>query len=261
MEPYWLYFSSIGIFTLTALLITSVYKKINKTLYWLFLLTLCAFLFYHSQKQLAVGRDELTYTEYWLKKSPDNLLARGILGELYIYNPIPISNDLILPMINNTKIYVRDNHQDLALKLGEKILLKTLPTEQRIDMLSLMAAAHEKNGDPIKSRKIVNQLITTNSNPNIYIQISSIFDQVAMPDEAIKILDQCLNVYPQFKEAYLLKGIILGNQDKYEASIKVWEKGLEVDSKDTRFMRLIEDAQKLYSLREGQSSSPKAMRQ
>ncbi|MBF0484037.1 MAG: hypothetical protein HQL25_04965 [Candidatus Omnitrophica bacterium] len=246
-EPYWMYFSSIWIFCLFGSLIIKLATKINRTLLILFIAIISLFLFIHSQKQLSYGTSEIRYTVYWLKSSPGNALANQIFGELYFSNDLPVIDEMVDPLLEQINAYIKNDQPALAITLCNKIFKNKLKPEIIKRTAILKAAAYEKDKKPKKNKLMLRQIIDTYKKPDIYIQISSTFDQLKMSDTAINVLDECLLTYPKYKEALLLKGIILGNKEKYSESIEIWKKGLEIDPADQRFITLINAAEKLLN--------------
>jgi len=64
---------------------------------------------------------------------------------------------------------------------------------------------------------------------------------------SIVYLKLLLKEYPKNKEAYLLYGIVMGNDDYFEEAIQLWQKGSMLDPTDQRFRDNIQRARDLIS--------------
>ena len=66
-------------------------------------------------------------------------------------------------------------------------------------------------------------------------------------DVAIDSYIKAMRVAPDYKEAYLAAGTLLGNVGQYDQAIHLWELGLKIDPLDQRFKQDIAEAIRLKS--------------
>ena len=238
-EPYWSYFSSIGFFLFIVLILFKMKDRVNKW-WWVVLWPIVFVSFFIQTQQLNItAGTQLSYCENWLRKSPGNTIPAGILAHEYIINNVDIPLEFFGPMLRIGDLYLRNNHYESAFKLFTKLSSLALSYDRRQGLLLRMAVVYYKSGHPDNGRKFISKILHSNFD---YIQLSYIFDQAGVDEMALDILRRCRTIYPQYKEAYLLEGVILANQKHYEESIDLWEQGSKIDLTDERFRSNIKKA-------------------
>ena len=78
-------------------------------------------------------------------------------------------------------------------------------------------------------------------------KLSALYVQINRNKEAEILLKKAIKEFPKNKEMYLLYGISLGNQDRFNEAVSVWERGAKLDPKDARFSEYIAKARKLLA--------------
>ncbi len=245
-EPHWLYFSSIGFCLFIALMLVKLKKHVHRWLYAALVSAVLASYFIDTAKLHAIAKNELSYCENWLRQSPHNSYAMSLLARQYaLHKNAVIPADLVPDMLNGVDFLIKNNYYISAPELIEKLSSCKLSPSQQWELLLKSAVFYCKYGSNDECREISDKIIHSASGPSAYIQLSYAFDQFAIKDKAIALLEQCTTRYPKYKEAYLLEGTIFANQGFYEKSIALWEQGLKIDKADERFMIDIENAKKL----------------
>jgi tetratricopeptide (TPR) repeat protein len=247
-EPHWLYFSSIGFFLLIALALLKLKGCINRLLY-LALASSILISFYLSTEALhLMAKNELDYCENWLRVSPHNTYAMSLLAQDYSSDKsIAIPTDLIPDMLNAIDLLIKNDYFISAPKLIGKLSSYPLSPAQRWQLLLRSAVDHCKYGTQGQCAEISERIVHSSNDPGNYIQLSYLLDEFDIDGQALALLGQCMARYPDYKEAYLLDGIILANQQHYTESIAVWERGLKIAPGDQRFIANIDKARSLSS--------------
>jgi len=80
IEPYWLYFPSLGLFLLLGHFLTSTLKKMARPAGNIFLIILTISMFAVTQQYHFFFRTEESFCRHWLKVAPDNPIAQYRLG-------------------------------------------------------------------------------------------------------------------------------------------------------------------------------------
>ena len=238
-EPYWLYFSSIGFFLFMVLVLFKMKDRVHRWLGVVLWLTIFMFFFIQTQKLNITAGTQVSYCENWLRKSPGNTIPAGILAHEYIVNNRNIPLEFFTPLLGMVDIYLKNGHYETAVKLISRFFSPELTHDQRQELLYRTAVAYYQREHPAKSWDLIHRILHSSLD---YIELSYLFDQTGADEMALDVLRHCRAVYPQYKEAYLLEGVILANQKHYEESIHLWEQGSRIDLTDERFRLNIKKA-------------------
>jgi len=125
LEPYWLFFPTMGGMFLVALLLTELQPKVGPRVYVIFLSVILALWFVRTQEKHFIADNEPLYAYHWLKACPGNLVAGLILSSYYEEEDVDIDPELIPEMTRLIEIFYRTGTYDRAEKLNDK-LIKTM---------------------------------------------------------------------------------------------------------------------------------------
>ncbi len=248
IEPYWLFISSMGFFLLVAGGLLKLKKHILLFLYQTFIATICILLFLGTQQKNSIASTELSYAAYWLKTSPENFIPLQIIGSLYTYHitkPIPADLE---PQMEKLLHFSQKIHKDQwALDLVEKMKTSTSSTTKQFKYGCQQTALLYRSNRTDPADEFIKANLTSDTPAHYYLVMSEVFAEYGLPKKALKIIDQCLNKFPSEKETYLLKGVILANQNKIHESLDVWTKGQRLYPNDNRFTNNIIKANQLLN--------------
>ena len=246
-EPHWLYFSSIGFCLFMALMLVKLRKYIRRSIYAALLLTIFMLFFIYTEKLHVIAENELKFCENWLRKSPHNTYAMSLLAKHYCFEKdADIPPDLVPDMLNAVDLLIKNNFYISAPKLIKKLSSSgLLSPSQRGELLLKSAVFHCQYGSDNECRRISDKIIRSASGPYAYLQLSYSFYAFGLENRAIALLERSINLYPKYKEPYLLEGVILANHGFYEKSIALWKQGFAIDPTDIRFLTNIKNARKL----------------
>ncbi len=123
IEPYWFYFSLMGFFMLLALLFWDLRAKIGRVVWRGLIIAIVLFWGIVSFRQHVIARTEVSYLQYWLEKSPGNLLPQFMLGTLYGYEGRFFIPEALMPAMNEqADIFIRNEQYYPAARLLERII-------------------------------------------------------------------------------------------------------------------------------------------
>ena len=102
---------------------------------------------------------------------------------------------------------------------------------------------------PIDTRREPNA--SASDNPTAFKTCDGVSDPDVqadpMIDAAFGVIDVGMDIYPREKELYLLKGVILANNNRVEDAISIWQEGAAIAPDDARFSDNIRQARMLLS--------------
>jgi len=216
-------------------------------LFIIFLLAIGVSFFVRTQQHNDIAKHESMYAYYWLKNSPGNLIPKIILGSIYSEEKsADIAPDLVPEMIDMVDIYIEAKIYDRSILLIQK-LFNIIP-DHHPDYRPLqfqLAALYQRRGEQQRSQQLIKKTLSSNKSAHDFVALSHAFEKVKESKSAISLLNKCIDLYPHEKEAYLLLGVILGNQNKFEDAINIWQRGLAIDPQDKRFKGYISAAKEL----------------
>ncbi len=234
-EPYWLYFSSMGFYLLFVLLLLRLRKYLSKFLFLGLLSAIFLFYFTSTLNLNIMSRTERSYAENWLRKFPGNSIATNIVTSYYFnHQDIPIPSDLVPDLLNQVYDYIKDNVPETS-ELIKRIAMGKISAAQREELSYQLAAYQCKAGPHARCGELINGIIGPNKVPYVFMKLGYSFYKSGADKAAINLLEHCIDLYPRYKEPYLLIGVILGNDDHYAESIDFWKRGLVIDPSDSRF--------------------------
>lgn len=144
-EPHWLFFSSIGFYLFAALMLLKLKNHVRRLLYLSLLTSILMYLFIYTEKNHTTARNELSYCENWLRKSPHNSYAMLLLTKYYCFGKgIDVPSDLIPDMINNVDFLINNNYYISAPLLIKKLSTYDLSPAQRRELIIKSEAFHHK---------------------------------------------------------------------------------------------------------------------
>jgi hypothetical protein len=159
-EPHWLYFSSIGFFLFTALMLMKLKDHVRRLLYVTLISILLMSLFIGTERLHVNSRNELIYCENWLRISPHNTYAMSILAKHYSLNKdLVIPADLIPDMIDAVDFLINNNYYMSAPKLIEKLSLYKLSPFQRLELIFKLGTFRYKYGNSQECRYLSNKIL------------------------------------------------------------------------------------------------------
>ncbi len=117
-EPYWMFFSSLGVFLLLALGIMRLQAYLGKASFIAVLLAVAVYGYTYTWSYNVIARTEYGYAEHWLKHSPGNRIPMMILATLYSYGEgYKIPPELCKDMVKMAQIYMDKGIHDRAADL------------------------------------------------------------------------------------------------------------------------------------------------
>jgi len=122
LEPYWLFFPTMGGVLLLSLFFVELRRQIDRRLYIILLVAIIALFFVRTQEKNYIANNEALYAYHWLKASPGNLIAGLILSSYYEREDVDIDPELIPEMTRMVEIFYRTGTYDRAEKLNEKLI-------------------------------------------------------------------------------------------------------------------------------------------
>ena len=122
-------------------------------------------------------------------------------------------------------------HKKGDLLNANNLLLKILKENPKdIDVLHLLGIIAFQSRNYEKSINFFNDAIKINNqNPEIYKNLSIVFQRVGKFKDALKCCDEAINIKNDYVEAYNHKGHILTQTNNYDLAIKNWKKALEIN--------------------------------
>jgi len=223
IEPYWFYFSSIGVFLLVAALVQKLNAHANKYLFAILLCSVFLFFVTNARQHISLGRNSVVYYVNWVMKSPNNTIAlEGLFRRMALNDEnFEIPGFLVPQMVHLADWFTYGEKNRKAIMLIKRILrLKNQRTENRI-LRCKLAVAYYKNGNIDQSEEIVNDLIQKGINPSHLFELYYIFNKYGLKKQAVQILKQCQSMGPLYTESYLLLGFIQDNQKQSMAHRKL----------------------------------------
>lgn len=248
MEPYWVYYSSMGFYLLVTLLIFRLKKYVHRTGFialWSVILTLCLIGTINAD---ITARAEIIYAQDWLRKFPNNPMARNIVTIFYLEHPkIKIPADLVPDVLNQIDTAIKVDSPG-TYELIQRLSFYNLSLEQRNDLLIKSVAYDCMFGPTNRCDQLLPLVIDhLGNNVDSYMRLSYVFYRAGLNRQAVLLLQKCISLYPKEKEPYLFMGVILANENSYKEAIDIWEKGRNLDPTDPQFMANIDEARKLKS--------------
>ena len=234
-EPNWVYFSSIGFYLFMVLMFLKLKKYINKIL-WITLVLTCFISYFISTVRLnVISRTEISYAENWHRKFPGNLTVMNIIASFYYnHKDVDIPSDLIPGMVKLVVSYNKINFPEVPQLIG-RLLSGRISLAQRKELFYQLAAYHCKNGHHDQCEAIVHRIISSQSDPYTYVELSDTLYTFGADTTAVRLLKQCIALYPKYAEPYLLIGVIMANEGHDEESIQFLKQGSALSPSDSRF--------------------------
>lgn len=129
---------------------------------------------------------------------------------------------------------------------AEKLYLQNLaidPTDDktRFNLIKL----YFRLKDEPKAMDIAKKMMRDSVSEDLMVQLARIFYSVNDPQSARSCYQRALKINPKHKIAYEELGKLLGNYEKFQAAIEVWQAGLRFYPGDAMLIDLIEQAQRL----------------
>ena len=140
LQPYWLFFPSMGFFILAAGGLLELKRRVSPFLYACLFFILCFSLAISSLQINLYASTELSYAHYWLKNNPRHHIPKMILGTIYTYSELRIPDELKPHMEELLGWYVAARANQRALDLADKLILSSEGQEQKSRYLSLKEA-------------------------------------------------------------------------------------------------------------------------
>jgi len=182
---------------------------------------------YANMSLCYMGLNQLTLAKENILKAialdPQYALGYHILGTIYaqeknfleaernFLHAIAIDPYLTASMLNLA---------DLYLMIGQKE--KAIPWYEKVVVI-----------DPFHERE------------QTQLKLSGLYLEQNNYRSAWPILKKCLQKYPNNKEFYLMAGVVMGNYNKFDEAIKLWQEGAALDPHDQRFSSHIRRAKEL----------------
>jgi len=247
-EPNWLYFSSIGFYLFVVLIILKTRDHINRALFIGLIASVYGAYFLSTINTDIISRTEKSYCENWLRKFPGNFIAMNLVANFYRHNThTGIPSDLVPDMLNMLDLYIGYDYPQKSFELIKSLSSSKISPSQKIQLSYGIAAYYCKNGHYQQCQVAIGRIIGPHPGPYTLMPLCQYLNRVKDTATAVILLKQCMALYPQFKEPYLLMGVILANDGHYEEGIKWWKKGLMKDPSDLRFVSNIEEAENLIN--------------
>ena len=250
-EPNWVFFSSIGFYLLLILTLMKIGKNISKPLFIILLSVLFFYYFSSTASVNVMSRTEKSYTERWLRNFPENPIARKIVAAYYSdHNASEIPVDFIPDMMGQEDDYIKDD-DPRTFALAARLFKSKTSIVQKNELLMKLAVNYCKGLENEKCSDSIKRIVVSFIPRDEYLQLSNLLYVQGDGDKAKVVLQWCILKYPKYKEAYLLIGVILANEGRYDESIDYWKTGAAIDPADPRFKSNIDRARlnKLYELK------------
>lgn len=157
---------------------------------------------------------------------------------------IEINRFLLEPHLNLASVYEQQGEPQAAFLIYQNNL-KRRPDEPK-SLYAIMKIYLEQN-EPEMAQKTAGQLIQHTSDAVILTQAGSLLAAHNLNPLALDAYEKAIQVNPQYPDAYIEIGKLLGNMRKYDLAIQFWQEGSRFAPGDPRFDQLIAQAQKLKS--------------
>lgn len=153
------------------------------------------------------------------------------------YDPLLLESRILL-----SKIFEAEGN----IKEAERFLkenLEILPGHQKsiLDLMTMYFRANQESEALGLGQKILIQ----NKDERLLTDLASMFAALGHRKIASSLYHKALEVNPHFKEAYLNLGKLYGNDEEWDTTTTIWQKGWSLDKKDKRFVDLINQAELL----------------
>ncbi len=165
--------------------------------------------------------------------------AKEYFLQAVAYNPL-----LLEPRLSLARIFLKDSQYKQAIDL----CLKNLDiVSDDPDTLSLLIDIYNQKKDIVNLKKYAYRVIHHEADPEILTKLGVIMGQNGILDTALDCFIKAMRVAPDYKDAYLNAGTLLGNMGQYDKAIHIWELGSKIDPSDKRFKKDIAKAVTLKS--------------
>ncbi len=153
--------------------------------------------------------------------------AKEYFLQAVAYNPL-----LLEPRLSLAKVFLKDSQYKQAIDL----CLKNLDiVSDDPDTLSLLIDIYNQKKDIVNLKKYAYRVIHHEADPEILTKLGVIMGQNGILDTALDCFIKAMRVAPDYKDAYLNAGTLLGNMGQYDKAIHIWELGSKIDPSDKRF--------------------------
>lgn len=129
---------------------------------------------------------------------------------------------------------------------AEKLYLQNLaidPSDDKTRFELINLYFHLK--DEQKAKLLADKMIRDAVSPELMVQLGGLFYSANDPQRARACYQRAIKINPRYKFAYEELGKLLGNYEKLQAAIEVWQMGLRFYPRDPLLLDLIEQAKKL----------------
>ncbi|MCA9400786.1 MAG: hypothetical protein KC713_04105, partial [Candidatus Omnitrophica bacterium] len=171
---------------------------------------------------------------------------RLILGSYYETGNYPIPNDMLDEMMEtvdiliNTKTYQRADRLLDALLQGDDFPRDYYPSLKNKQLLLEL-----KNGRKESARQHLAEYLKLFNRPEEFIGLAVLLDQHGLSEEVLYILDEGSLQFLMDPDILLLKGIVLGNANRFDEAEEVWKKGVKIFPMDSRFITYLDELQRV----------------
>ena len=198
-------------------------------------------------------RAELYYKKV-LSLNPKFASAYSNLGYIYFVNgqftkaKEYFSRALILnPMLtdirlNLVRVFLKESDYKKAIELCLQNL--NFVNDDTGSLFILLRIYIQKN-DLVSIKKYAYRIINTQDDPQVLTRLGNILAQKGFFDIALDGYIKAIRVAPDYTDAYLNAGILLGNRGDYKEAIHIWKLGSSLKLSDPRFKTDISKAEEL----------------
>ncbi len=149
---------------------------------------------------------------------------------------------MLEPRLNLAKLSIEDGNYERARQLLDQNL-EVDPREERtfLELLRLSWGRQDKSA----ALQAAQNLLKLGKDPGVLTQAGSLMAEHGYLDFAGAFFSQALFRDPDFADAYLEMGKMLGNQNQFNRAITAWQEGWKKNPRDPRFAELIRQAESL----------------
>ena len=189
-----------------------------------------------------------------VRENPGHSLAYNYLGKIYLkfgdahqsdemfHKALTVNPRDTQARLELAAIEVKAGRRDAALNYYKaNLAVAAHDGETLLALLRLDISRHDLDG----AMDTVQDLLRYNRDSATLTVAAELLAQQGSSDLAFEVFKRALSVNPKDKEIYMELGKLLGNMDRFEDAIRVWQEGAALDPQDLRFEMLIRQAKDL----------------
>jgi tetratricopeptide (TPR) repeat protein len=170
-------------------------------------------------------------------------------AEKYFLKSLELAPYSVPTVKNLSRLYLlRNQYQDMIEMYNDYKKLPLLYLNEKIDAHTALAILYIKTNQKQKSFDHISETIKLDPSGKSYFKLCEAVYHEGAERFAEELLKNYIEYFEPSSDAYLLYGVLLGNQKQYQEAIQIWQKGLALDPSDQRFEPNIKGAKQLLAI-------------